>query len=182
MGCYIRQLPHTLVEAFKSTLEEVAQADLLLHVVDAHHPERIDLMQQVDTVLEEIGALSIPTIRIFNKIDLSGESPHQERDGKGRTGKIWLSAKTGDGTELLLKAISEHYRQHRTFFRLHLPVTAGRLRARIYDRVEIINEHEDSRGGWIIEVTFDSRDSDWLKRQTGYDESMITQTLAPLAS
>ncbi len=179
---FIRQLPHTLVEAFKSTLEEVAQADLLLHVVDAHHPERIDLMQQVDTVLEEIGALSIPTIRIFNKIDLSGESPHQERDGKGRAGKIWLSAKTGDGIELLLKAMSEHYRQHRTFFRLHLPATAGRLRARIYDRMEIIDEHEDGGGGWIIEVTLDSRDSDWLKRQTGYDESMITQALAPLAS
>ena len=85
---FIRHLPHQLVEAFKSTLEEVAEADLLLHVVDGSSPERREQIEQVQKVLQEIEADHIPQITVFNKIDLTGESPRLERDETGRVTRV----------------------------------------------------------------------------------------------
>jgi GTP-binding protein HflX len=183
---FIRHLPHTLVEAFKSTLEEVTQASLLLHVVDNHHPEGTELMEQVNEVLTEIDADPVPQIIVFNKIDLTGESPRVERDANGHINKVWLSAKTGDGIDLLQQALSEHYRRNRFFRRLHLPPTAARLRAQLYDRVEIANESEDGQGGWLLDLTLDQRDFNWLQKHSEYSEMYLVSTsadsLAPVAS
>lgn len=104
---FIRELPHTLVAAFQATLEEAAQAELLLHVVNASSPNRDDQIQQVNVVLKEIGAQHLPQILILNKIDLTGLPPRVERDEYGRISRVWLSAQTGAGVDLLRGALGE---------------------------------------------------------------------------
>jgi len=105
---FIRQLPHTLVAAFRATLEESVQADLLLHVVDAGSPTRDAQIAAVNSVLAEIGADRIPQILICNKIDLSGAVPRIERDEYGKINTIWMSAKTGAGLDLTRLALEEY--------------------------------------------------------------------------
>ncbi len=104
---FIRHLPHGLVAAFRSTLEETAQADLLLHVVDVNSPERQDQMAEVNKVLAEIGAQGIPQIVVYNKIDLQGLEPAVARDEYGKIANVHLSAKTGAGLADLRAALAE---------------------------------------------------------------------------
>ena len=104
---FIRHLPHGLVAAFRGTLEETAQADLLLHVVDANSPERFDQITEVNKVLQEIGAQHIPQILVFNKIDLQDLPAGVQRDEYGRIARIHLSAKTGAGLDALRSALAE---------------------------------------------------------------------------
>ena len=104
---FIRHLPHGLVAAFRSTLEETAQADLLLHVVDANSSERFDQIAEVNKVLQEIGAQHIPQILVFNKIDLQDTPAGVQRDEQGRIARISLSAKTGAGIDELRAALAE---------------------------------------------------------------------------
>jgi GTP-binding protein HflX len=109
---FIRHLPHGLVAAFRSTLEETAQADLLLHVVDANSPERHDQIAEVNKVLQEIGAQHIPQIVVFNKIDLQDLPAGVQRDEYGRIARIHLSAKTGAGIAELRSALAEVRDEH----------------------------------------------------------------------
>lgn len=104
---FIRGLPHQLIEAFKSTLDETVHADLLLHVVDSSSVVREDQIHEVNLVLDEIDALNIPTIIVYNKIDASGLDPHVVRDGNGMPKAVFLSAVTGEGMDLLRGAIGE---------------------------------------------------------------------------
>lgn len=110
---FIRHLPHGLVAAFRSTLEETAQADLLLHVVDVNSPERHDQVAEVNKVLAEIGAQKIPQIVIFNKIDLQALPAGVKRDEYGNIATVNLSAKTGDGLPDLRTALVEFRDQPR---------------------------------------------------------------------
>ncbi len=104
---FIRHLPHGLVAAFRSTLEETAQADLLLHVVDVNSPERHDQVAEVNKVLAEIGAQDIPQIVVYNKIDLQGLEAGVKRDEYGKIASIHLSARTGAGLSELRAALAE---------------------------------------------------------------------------
>lgn len=104
---FIKQLPHGLVEAFRATLEEAAQADLLLHIVDASSPLREQQIAQVNVVLAEIGAAQLPQVLVMNKIDLGEFLPRVDRDEYGKIARIWVSAATGAGIELLRLALSE---------------------------------------------------------------------------
>ena len=104
---FIRHLPHSLVAAFRGTLEETAQADLLLHVVDANNPVRDDQIAEVNKVLAEIGAQHIPQSLVLNKIDLQELPAGVERDEYGRITRIRLSAKTGAGMDVLRAALAE---------------------------------------------------------------------------
>ena len=179
-------MPHGLVEAFKSTLEEVAQADLLLHVVDLQSPEKDACMIQVNEVLQEIGADTVPTILVYNKIDTSGQSPRFERDENGMISRIWLSAATGDGIEYLLQALEEYYQRFRQCYHLLLPVDAGRLRAAIYNRLQVESEEVQSDGSFLIELWLDDRDIAWLKKQPGFNTEALhlagQSELAPTGS
>ena len=105
---FIKHLPHTLVDAFRATLEETIQADLLLHIVDCSSPNRDDQVDEVNKVLKEINADSIPQIQVLNKIDLKGLSPGLERDEYDRIVRVRLSAITGDGVDYLRQALSEY--------------------------------------------------------------------------
>ena len=104
---FIQSLPHTLVEAFQSTLQEAVQADLLLHVIDAADADRLARQDAVESVLAEIGAAEVPRIEVFNKIDAVGLAPRVERDPHGRIARVWLSAGQGLGLGLLRQAIEE---------------------------------------------------------------------------
>lgn len=107
---FIRQLPHDLVESFSSTLEETRDASLLLHVVDAAAVDRDELMKHVDDVLQQIGADELPQLIIYNKIDrLENVQPKLERDQQGKIRRIWLSAHTGEGLDLLRLALQEYF-------------------------------------------------------------------------
>lgn len=103
---FIRELPHTLVAAFRATLEEAVQADLLLHVVDASSPTHNEIVA-VNAVVAEIGAAGIPQILVYNKIDLCGDSARIERDEYGKICAIRISAQTGAGLGLLRSTLEE---------------------------------------------------------------------------
>lgn len=106
---FIKQLPHTLVAAFRATLEEAIQADLLLHVVDAASPNRDVQIVEVNKVLAEIGADNIPQVEVFNKIDLSSGEPGLERDEYGRICRVRVSALTGKGMDFIRQALTEYH-------------------------------------------------------------------------
>jgi GTP-binding protein HflX len=129
---FIAHLPHKLVEAFKATLEETLNADLLLHVIDAASDERDDNIYQVQDVLAEIGAEDIPQLQVYNKIDLLEKGPRIDRNAEGAPERVWLSAATGAGTDLLLQAISELVGEDMVAEELHLEPDQGSLRAALY--------------------------------------------------
>jgi len=106
---FIKHLPHALVEAFGATLEEAAQADLLLHIVDTASTNREEQIAQVNKVLLEIGAAKVPQVLVHNQIDRVGLEPALARDECGRIATLHVSAKTGDGMDLLRLAMAEHY-------------------------------------------------------------------------
>ena len=152
---FIRELPHDLVAAFRGTLAEARDADLLLHVSDAADEEREPLRRVVDLVLEEIGAGDVPQLRVFNKIDLmegeAGMQPRIDRDAEGRPQAVWLSAATGAGIELLRQALGELLGGERVQSELCLPLTAGRLHARLKAVGAIAGEQVDEHG-WRLRI------------------------------
>jgi GTP-binding protein HflX len=103
----VRELPHQLVAAFRATLEETIHADLLLHVVDGASPVRMEQIDQVNLVLKEIGADHIPQILVWNKIDAAGLEPAIERDEYDKISRVFISAQSGEGLDLLREAIIE---------------------------------------------------------------------------
>lgn len=105
---FIKHLPHALVDAFDATLEEAVQADLLLHIIDVSSETRDDQIDEVNKVLAEIGAAEVPQIMVLNKIDRAGLEPGLERDEYGKIAKVWVSAQTGAGMELVRQALAEH--------------------------------------------------------------------------
>ncbi|WP_338765055.1 GTPase HflX [Massilia sp. METH4] len=110
---FVRELPHQLVAAFRATLEETIHADLLLHVVDGASPVRMEQIEEVNAVLREIGADHIPQILVWNKIDAAGLEPAVERDEHDKISRVFISARTGDGLDLLRAAITEAAQEQR---------------------------------------------------------------------
>ncbi|MCL6415638.1 GTPase HflX [Aestuariirhabdus sp. Z084] len=167
---FIRHLPHKLVEAFRATLEESAQADLLLHVVDAADPERDDNIHQVNLVLNEIGAGEVPVLQVYNKIDLlEGVEPRIQRNEHGEPERIWCSAHSGAGIELLLQAISERLGEDLVHMDLPLAPDQGRLRARLFALGGVVQEHHDESGQMLVEVRMPRHDLARLLKEAGLD-------------
>ena len=168
---FIRELPHDLVAAFRATLAEARDADLLLHVCDASDDERDRLHHVVDTVLEEIDAGGLPQLQVMNKIDLvqgqlgdsvgddqavartlpSSITPRIDRDAAGKPTRVWLSAATGEGLELLRQALGELLGGARIQSGLQLPLSAGRLHARLKAAGAITGETVDEHG-WQLRI------------------------------
>jgi GTP-binding protein HflX len=161
---FVRKLPHELVAAFRSTLEETLQADLLLHVVDAHDPERQTRIEQVNEVLDAIGAGGVPQILVYNKIDLSAESPQLLRDHEGRVTRVWCAAATGDGIDLLEKGLGEYFSADEVHGWLYLPPEDGRLRAAIYRTGQVLQDVPEDAGGCWLEVRISAHELDTLYR------------------
>ncbi|MDZ7621459.1 MAG: ribosome rescue GTPase HflX [Candidatus Competibacteraceae bacterium] len=164
---FINRLPHELVAAFRATLRETCEASLLLHVIDVNHPDQNAVIDQVDAVLEEIGAGTAPRLRVFNKIDLGGIPPRLERDAEGRACAVWLSAATGAGIALLKTAIVERLHGEKIHGWLCLPPMAARLRARLFDLGAVVTEQTSPEGEWLIEVRTSRGNLNLLFRRDG---------------
>ncbi len=150
---FINHLPHELVAAFRSTLEETRTADLLLHVIDAAAEVRDRRIADVEGVLAEIGAEDVPRIEIFNKIDLlPGHPPGLDRDALGRPRRVWVSAATGVGLDLLLAAIAELTRGDELHRLLVLGPEDGRLRAWAFSHARVLADRAKEAGGWEMEL------------------------------
>jgi GTP-binding protein HflX len=160
---FIRQLPHTLVDAFRATLEEVSQADLILHVVDAAAPLRTERIAEVNAVLEEIGAEDIPQLMVYNKVDLIGEKPRIVRDGKGMPIKVWVSSIDGSGKSLLLEAIAERLGNDVIETSIMLRPDEGKLRARFFELGAVMQEYPCEDGS--VEMKLRIQESS-LKKMT----------------
>jgi GTP-binding protein HflX len=153
---FIRHLPHELVAAFKSTLQEASEAELLLHVVDAHSEDRDEIMNQVHLVLAEIGADKIRRLEIFNKIDLLANiEPHVDRDDEGNAVRIWLSAETGQGIELLYAVLAEIFSSSKVKKRLSLQASQGDIRAKLAAHAQILEESIDEFGDSELLIEID---------------------------
>jgi GTP-binding protein HflX len=155
---FIRHLPHELVAAFRSTLQEACEADLLLHVVDANTEDRDATIEQVNKVLREIGAGDIRQLLIFNKIDLLDEiEPKIDRDAAGNPLGVWLSAQSASGVELLLQALAECFKDTRVTKMCHLLPHQGGVRAKLFANAHIVSEEAGTDGGWDITFEIDKR-------------------------
>jgi len=164
---FIRHLPHDLVAAFRATLEETCQADLLLHVIDDHDPDKRAHTAQVNEVLAEIGAAEIPQIRVYNKIDIQGVEPRFASSADGRIDRVWVSAYTGAGMDLLTRALTERFHGSQVHGWLHLPPQAGRTRSSLYRIGQVLSEHVDEQGSWWLEIRMAQRNIDRLISETG---------------
>ena len=150
---FIRHLPHDLVAAFKATLQETQEADLLLHVVDYADDQYGDNMGQVNDVLNEIDAGDIPQLIICNKIDrLEGVQPRIDYDDEGRPIRVWLSAQQGIGVDLLHIALTECLAQTMQILTLNIPATDGKIRSVLYEYNCITEQHYDDAGNWVAAI------------------------------
>jgi GTPase len=162
---FVRDLPHELVAAFRSTLSEAREADLLLHVIDAADPHRDERVGQVDAVLKEIGAGGIPQLLVFNKIDRLGEDGAQpRRDRAGERERVWLSAREGAGLALLREALADALPLRNVQGALRLPPEAARLRARLH-ALGAVRAEEADEDGWRIEVDLPEAEAQRLLAQ-----------------
>ena len=135
---FIRKLPHGLVEAFKATLEEVAQADLLLHVADAGHPQAVEQIAAVNAVLAEIGAAGKPTIMVFNKIDRVEEGGQLAKLLEQYPGSVGISAKTGEGLAALIQELGTQLRPSRELVELAVPHGDSAVIARLHEVGQVL--------------------------------------------
>lgn len=155
---FVSKLPHELVAAFKSTLQETVEADLLLHVVDDASHQRQHCIDEVNKVLLEIGADEVPQIKIYNKIDLvEEETARVEKDSDGQIHSVWLSAMTGDGVDLLIDAIQDFFHLEHKILELELEPADGRIHALLHQSGQVISEQVTASGGWRIKVKMQSR-------------------------
>ncbi len=150
---FIRHLPHKLVEAFRATLQETIDATLLLHVIDCHDEERQNNVEQVEEVLHEIGAIEVPMLQVYNKLDLYGGQPARiDRNSDGEPVRVWVSAVTGEGLELLAQAISERLADDVYQQQICLQPQEGQLRAQLYARNAVVSEQVDEQGQIQLDV------------------------------
>lgn len=164
---FIRHLPHKLVNAFRATLEETVEADLLLHVVDCASAERERQIAAVDEVLGEVGATA-PVLLVYNKLDLlDGRAPRIDRDDLGQPVAVWLSARNNAGLDLLLTAIAERMGPNRFDGWLTLSAAEGRLRAKLFASGGVLAEEMDEAGGSQIHLRLPRDDLDQLLRREG---------------
>jgi GTP-binding protein HflX len=168
---FIRHLPHKLVEAFKATLQETAEADLLLHVVDCADENRLNNIEQVENVLDEIGSKDVPRLEIFNKIDLLDNfQPAIERDDEGKPIRVWVSAHTGEGTAMILAAITELLGDEVIAQKILLEPSESGLRAALFEQNAILAESYDEQGRIDIEIRMQKKDFKQLLKRFNLNE------------
>ncbi|HEU4991568.1 MAG TPA: ribosome rescue GTPase HflX [Luteimonas sp.] len=165
---FVRDLPHELVAAFRSTLSEAREADLLLHVIDAADPLRDERIAQVDAVLAEIGAGELPQLLVYNKIDrIEGAQPRHDHAvaddtgdvaGQGARERVWVSARDGLGLDALRSALGARLGLRRVRGELRLPADAGRLRARLHE-LDAVRGEEHDEDGWRLRLDLAEADA-----------------------
>ncbi|MBX3711971.1 MAG: GTPase HflX [Lysobacter sp.] len=185
---FVRDLPHDLVAAFRSTLSEAREADLLLHVIDAADPHREERIAQVDEVLAEVGAGDLPQLLVYNKIDrIEGAEPRHDRAmaedaeplGLEETARerVWVSARDGVGLDLLRDVLVARLGLQRVVGTVRLPARAGRLRARLYALEAVRSEVHEDDGGWTLDLDMARPDAE--KLAAGPDGDALDALLPP---
>ncbi|MCC5878985.1 MAG: GTPase HflX [Idiomarina sp.] len=168
---FIRHLPHDLVAAFKATLQETRDADLLLHVMDISDERQADNQRQVDAVLTEIGADQTPQLLVCNKIDrLEQQAPRIDYDDEGLPQRVWLSAQTGEGVELLFQALSERLAKQMITEQLRLPPQEGKLRSQLYGLECVESEEILDNGDMLVSVRMPA--IDWQRLLKNYGRKL----------
>ena len=173
---FVRDLPHELIAAFRSTLQEARKADLILHLIDASDPNRWQRVRQVNSVLQELEADEVPQIRVYNKIDLLDRGPRitNNRAGEGRA--VWLSALTGEGLPMLKQAIARRLARETVHRVLRLSPGDGRQRAKLFELGAVQHEDVLQDGGWLLELKMTEKDlRRFLKR-----ENLAPELIEPL--
>nr|WP_241093732.1 ribosome rescue GTPase HflX [Xanthomonas sp.] len=153
---FVRDLPHELVAAFRSTLSEAREADFLLHVVDAADPLREERIAQVDEVLNAVGAGDLPQLLVFNKIDRieGAEARHDAQDGvpdQARRERVWISARDGRGLDILQAVLGQRLGLQHVQGSLRLGPESGRLRSQLH-QLQVIRSEQADEHGWLLEV------------------------------
>ncbi len=161
---FIRQLPHTLVDAFRATLEEVSEAALILHIVDSGASERGERIDEVNKVLAEIGAEKVPQLMVYNKCDLLGKAPLIERDSQGRPIRVWVSALEKSGMSMLLDCVSELLADELIETTVTLAPSEGRLRSKLFSLGAVVREMAQSDGTISMDLRIEQRNLDRLSR------------------
>jgi len=180
---FIRHLPHKLIEAFRATLEETVGASLLLHVVDSADERRDENIEQVNLVLKEIQADKVPVLMVYNKIDLLGAeiesampfTARLDRNEEGIPERVWVSAQTGAGMELLFDAIAERLGGSVVHEHLVLRPGHGRLRAALFEAGSVLSERYDDTGRQIVEVRLPKSDFDRLLSRAGLTREDLSE-------
>ena len=163
---FVRDLPHELVAAFRATLAETREAALLLHVIDASDPHQDDRRKQVETVLEQIGAAEVPTLRVYNKIDKAAIGFEAEL-GLSGSAKFEVSAATGAGLSPLTDAIRSQLMGGRVAGQVKLGPAQSRVRAKLFDWHAVRSETPDESGGWTLDVELTAQRWQELRRKEG---------------
>ena len=168
---FIRHLPHDLVAAFKATLQETQNADLLLHVVDYSDERFRENTDQVNEVLNEIEASDVPQLLVCNKIDrMDGVEPRIDRDDEGTPVRVWISAQQGIGIDLLLSALTECLSDKMVQYKLRVPPALGKLRGALYSLNCIATEAYAEDGDWLVDIRMPAKD--WQRLVKNFDADL----------
>jgi GTP-binding protein HflX len=159
---FIRHIPHDLVSAFRSTLEETREADLLVHLVDASDVHREEKIDDVHEVIREVGAESVPQLMVFNKIDRlePAVSAKVDCNFEGIPQRVWISAQSGEGIDLLLDSVASFFKGKFLTVALTLKVDAGKRRAELYSLGSILDEGFDEEGNSLFKMSL--TEQEWL--------------------
>lgn len=178
---FISKLPHELIAAFKSTLQESVEADLLLEIIDCADPESVYKTQEVGKVLDEIGAGNVPKIQIFNKIDLLEEvEPHVLKNGIGEVVSVWVSAHNELGIDALLSAISARFQETHIKACLVLSPQYGKLRAQLFEIDAVVTESIDEAGRFILDIYVAKHRLNYLAIKNPENAVLLAPILNPI--
>ncbi len=176
---FVRDLPHELIAAFRSTLTETQEAELLLHVIDASDPHHADRRRQVELVLDNIGAAAVPCIQVYNKIDKAPVASARLLNGSGST-KFWVSAKSREGLIELTEAIRDRCLGPPITGILKLGPDQSRLRARLFDLRAVRGERVHELGGWSLDVELTANRWKELCIQEGLSDDSLQREIRVL--
>jgi len=174
---FVSDLPHELIAAFRATLQEAREADLLVHVIDASDPYHMERQHDVETVLESIGADKIPVIRVFNKIDRSGQEAVLRRDENDKPSSVSLSAIRGDGIDELREAVGELLSSERINRWIELTGRDAKLRAQLFELGVVSEERIAEDGSWMLHVDLPKETAERLARLPGKEGQVARQQL-----
>ena len=179
---FVRDLPHELIAAFKSTLQEAREADLILHLIDASDSNRWQRVRQVNAVLKQLDADQVPQIRVYNKIDKMDRKPRVTNNRRGEGRAVWISAVTGEGLELLKEAIAQRLQQKTVRRYIHLDPAQGRQRAKLFELGAVLSEEALEDGGWTLELKMTEKDlRRFLKHENLAEDQLALTASEPSA-
>ena len=164
---FVRDLPHDLVAAFRATLQETIEADLILHVIDSNDEQRDFYREQVNNVIHELGAENVPQIEVMNKIDLTEQTAHIDEEHNELPARIWLSSLTGEGLDILYEKLASVFSKNIYRGDLCLHPALARLRAQFYEDDAVISETISEKGEYLIDISIQRHRLDSLLELEG---------------